>query len=504
MALNDIIFVKGKGGLGRPLAGEDFISSMLIYAANLPSGFSSSNRIKQLFSVADAEAAGIKADYSDGTAAAGSYLVSAIGANGDTLKIKVTEIGGTVIDLGTYTKVSGDTTVNLVATAIAGIINAGTITHGYSAIATTATVAITAPKKNGIFLNTGSPIAVTIVGTIAGTITQFTGGVASKQAVWHYHIAEYFRIQPKGSLYVGIFAVPSTYTYTEITTIQNYAQGKVRQLAVWKDATFASGDLTMIQNEVVTNCDANHKPLSVIYAADVSATTDLSTLTDLNTLSANKVSVVIGQDGAGLGATLYASYGKSITCVGAVLGAASLASVSEDIAWVGKFNMSNGYELDTLALANGVLVSGSSQNFLNALDNLRYVFLVKYVGIAGSYVNDSHTAITVSSDYAYLENNRTIDKAIRGIYASVLTALNGPLQLNSDGTLADTTIAYYESLAEINLIEMIRNAELSAQSVSIDSTQNVLATNKLVISVRLVPIGVAREIQVNISFTTSI
>ena len=283
MGLNDIIFVKGKGGLGRPLAGEDFISGLLLYTATLPSGFTTTNRIKQFFSVADAEAAGIKADYSDGTSASGSYLVTAIGANGDTASINVTTVGGVIVNLGTYTKVTGDSTVALVATAIAAVINAGTINHGFTASAATATVTIVAPKKNGIFLNTGTPIAVTIVGTIAGTITQFSGGAASKQAVWHYHIAEYFRIQPKGSLFVGFYAVPSTYTFSEITTIQNYANGKIRQIGVWKDATYAVGDLTVIQNEVVTNCDANHKPISVIYAADISATSDLSTLTDLST-----------------------------------------------------------------------------------------------------------------------------------------------------------------------------------------------------------------------------
>ena len=504
MALNDIIFVKGQGGLGRPLQGEDFISGLLFFTSSLPSGFSSSNRIKQMFSIADAEAAGIKSDYSDATAATASYLITNAGATGDTINIKVTEIGGNVVNLGTYTKVAGDSTIALLGASIAAFINANTLTHGYSASFLTATLTITAPKKLGVFLNSGSPLAVTVVGTIAGTVSQFSGGVASKQANWHYHISEYFRLQPKGQLYVGFFAVPSTYTFTEITTMQNYANGKIRQIGVWKDAAFAIGDVTMINTEIVNNCDGNHKPLSAIYAADISATSDLSTLTDLNTLSANKVSVVIGQDGAGLGAYLYAGYSKSITMLGAVLGAASAASVSDDIAWVGKFNISNGYELDTLAFGNGVQVASSSQNFLNALDNLRYIFGIKYVGITGSFINDSHCAIAVSSDYAYLENNRVIDKAIRGVYASVLPALNSPLSLNADGTLADTTIAYFESLAEVNLIQMIRDAELSAQQVTIDSTQNVLSTGKLVIAVKLLPIGVARSIQVNIGFTTSI
>ena len=49
----NITFVNGQGGLGRPLAGEDFISGLLYYTATLPSGYSSSDRIKKFFSVAD-------------------------------------------------------------------------------------------------------------------------------------------------------------------------------------------------------------------------------------------------------------------------------------------------------------------------------------------------------------------------------------------------------------------------------------------------------------------
>ena len=61
MALNDITFIRGAGGLGRPLAGEDYISGLVFYLtnANLPSGFTTTDRIKQVFSIAEAEALGI-------------------------------------------------------------------------------------------------------------------------------------------------------------------------------------------------------------------------------------------------------------------------------------------------------------------------------------------------------------------------------------------------------------------------------------------------------------
>jgi hypothetical protein len=521
MAINGLTFVKGEGGLGRPLAGEDYISGMLFYTGSLPSGFSSTTRIKKIFSSADAESAGIKKDYSDATAAVFKYIISNAGAAGDTFKISVTEIPtyvngvltANVVSLGTYTVTSADTTIALLGASIAAAINAGTVTHGYSATFNTATLLVTAPKKLGIYLNTGTPVAVTIVGTVAGALTQPTGsgstvlGVASKQAVWRYHIDEFFRLQPKGVLYVGFYAVPGTYTFSEITTMQNFADGKMRQIGIFLNSeahAFTIGDLTAIDTEIKTNNDGNYKPLSAIYGADVSATADLTTLTDLNTLTANKVTPVLGQDGAALGYYLYKNTGKSVTILGATLGAVAFAAVSDSIEWVGKFNASNGTELDTPAFANGDLVKDKAQSYLTQLDTNRYVFLLKYVGSAGTYFNDSHTAIIATSDYAYIENNRTIDKAIRGIYSSLLPALGSPIVLNADGTLTDTSVAYFTSLAELNLIQMQRDTELSDFLVTINTAQNVLSTGKLVIAVELLPIGVARRIQVNIGFVVAL
>ena len=76
--------------------------------------------------------------------------------------------------------------------------------------------------------------------------------------------------------------------------------------------------------------------------------------------------------------------------------------------------------------------------------------------------------------------------------------------LNSDGTLKDTTVAFFTSQAGVNLDQMVRDADLSNYSVSIDPTQNVLATSNLTITVKLLPVGVARQITVNIGFTTKL
>lgn len=508
MGLNNIIFNLGQGGLGRPLPGQDYISGLIFYTGSLPSGFSSANRIKQIFSVADAEALGIKPDYNDETKAAATYTSTAIGTNGDNVALSVAEPFGVVVPLGTYTKTAAETTTTLVATAIAAAINAGTSVHGYTALAAVAVVTITARPGIGISLNVGSNLTASYSAsaTLAGTVAQFSGGVGSKQAVWHYHIAEYFRIQPQGNLYLGFFAVPGSYTFTEITTLQNFSNGLIRQVGIYKDsAAYAAGDVDAIDAQCKALIAA-HKEIIALYAADMASVSDMSTLADLSTHSSNTCSVIIGQDGGSLGASLFYSYGKSITTLGAALGAVSLAAVNESIAWPAKFNISNGTECDVPAFANGVLYSAATitDAYLTNLQNLKYIFLRKFVGYAGTYFNEESAAIISSSDYAYISANRTIQKATRGVYKSMVPALNSPITLNADGTISDISIAYFIGLAEKNLIQMVRDGELSTQKVAINPVQNVVSTGKIVISASLVPTGTARNILVNIGFNVKI
>lgn len=511
MALNNITFNRGQGGLGRALAGSDYISGFLYYSGTYPSGFSSSNKIRQVFSLEEAENLGIVNTAADETKATSTYLITTKGNTGDTINFTVTiptKNGGTdVVDLGTYTVASADNTIALQGAAWAAVINAGTITHGFTASFTTATLTVTAKSGLGIALNSGTPAAITLTGAFAGTLTQFTGGVASVIAPLHYQISEYFRIQPNGNLYVGVFPVPVSYTFSEIADMQIFANGAIRQLAIYNKAARTASELvndtTAMQSQIDTLFD-NKMPLSVLYGANIKAISDLSTLSNLATATNEGVSVVISQDGGGIGADLYVTSGFSIPTIGALLGTVSLSKVSDSIAWVAKYDVSNGVECETVAFCNGTLLTNVSTSLQNTLNSYRYIFLRKYVGYNGSFWNDSHTAIATSSVYAYIENDRVIDKACRGVYAGLLPDLNSPIVLNADGTMTDVTIAKLTSDARVNLDQMVRDAEISAYSVVINPAQDVLQTSTLTIAITIVPIGVARNIVVNIGFAVSI
>lgn len=515
MSLKPITFVLGQGGIGAPLPGSDYISGYLVYTSSVPSGFTSGTA-KAIFSLSQAETLGIVADYSDETAATG-YLDVRRGATGDTISITITEPaingGTTSVSLGTYTQTSSDTTNALLAASIVNMINNGTYSHGYTAAAGTGSspitdhVIITARPGMGISLNTGTPISRTITGAITATISQFAGGAYSNKAIWHYQISEFFRMQPSGKLWVGFFATPSNWTFTELNTMQTQANGEVRQFMVYSShgtsAANINADLDAIQAVHQTMFN-NYTPASTIYAPNIFAISDLSTLPNTRLRNDNYVSCLIAQDGGALGANLSLHSGISVPALGACLGTVALAKVEQDIAWVGGFNISNGTEDETVSFANGTLAYNVDANLQTQLDNFGYIFLMKKTGVVGSYFNDSHCAITPTSDYAYIERNRVIGKAQRIIYTSYAPLENSDLYVNPDGTLTSATINIFKDAIAPSMNQMVANGEISAYSVNIDPTQNVISTSTIHVVVKIVGVGIARNIIVNLGFQLAI
>ena len=515
MALPNINFVKSTSGLGRALPGTDYISAHLHYyatGATLPTGFTVNDRIKKIFSVADAEALGINGNSLGETKAVAKMVVGGTPAAGDTVAITYTGIMGAVTVLSTYTLTSADAvSTTTAAAALAAAINAGTQTHGFSATNSTASLLVTTKAGEGIFPNSGTPYASTITGGSTGTWTQPTGagstvlGVASWIDTLYYHIVEYFRIQPKGQLYVGLYEEEaSTYTFSAITTMQNFAMGEIKQISVFeKNVVFAAAQCAALQAIANAN-EAVYKPFQIILNAEISATGSVASLVDLSTQTAPNVSVVIAQDGVAAGYKIYKATGKSVGSCGAMLGAVSLALVSESIAWVSKFNMALGTELDTIAFSNGQLYSALADSQFESLNNYAYVFLRKLTGIAGSYWSDSKTTVTPTSDYSTIENNRTYQKITRVVRANMLPALSSPLKVNADGTLTAATIGYFETLANNPLVQMEADGELSAHKIIINPAQDVLATSTLELTLQNVPLGVARIIKINVGFVKSV
>ena len=323
--------------------------------------------------------------------------------------------------------------------------------------------------------------------------------------VLHYHLSELYRINPAVSLYVGIFEKPQgdNMTFAEIKTVQNFADGRIRQIGVWcGDRVPSEDDLTAIQGQAAT-LEAQGAELSVVYAPKVANVKQIST--SLAGGGKCRVSVVIGQAGSGTGAELYkdkANAAKaSVSGLGVVLGLISKAKVHQCIAWVKEFP--TGISLP--AFGDGTLLRDMDKALVEQLDTARYLFFVTQQGQSGSYMNDSHTMDSAISDYASIESVRTMDKGARGVRAYLMPELGGNVYVDADtGKLASYTVAHLETVAGHALEDMEKAGELSGYKAEIDPDQDVAASSTVDIVLKKVAVPVMRHVRIKIGFAKTV
>lgn len=332
-------------------------------------------------------------------------------------------------------------------------------------------------------------------------------GITADATAWsvkmlHYQLEEVFRINPSITLYMGLFSKPESMTFKELKTVQNYAEGAIRQMAIWNGDTAPTADNIVKLEAVADSLDTENAPFSTLYAPLVSNYKNLP-----NNLATNnpRVSVVIAQAGSGTGAELYKSKDNktkaTVSAIGVALGTLSKAAVHQCIAWVKNFPSG----ISMPALGDGTLVRTIDKGELEKLDTNRYLFLNNVVGVAGSYWNDSHTMDSPTSDYAAIESVRTMDKAVRGIRTYLTPELGGNVYIDPDtGKLQSYTVSHLETTANIPLEEMEKAGELSGYKAEIDAEQDVLSTNTIEVTIKNVPVGVVRKFKVKIGFVKSL
>lgn len=364
----------------------------------------------------------------------------------------------------------------------------------------------------------------------------------------YYQIQQFFRMNPSGDLYVMLVGT-EVYgdTVKKAMSMQEKANGNIRQMAIIfsGDTTFAqTKDALAIAQEQADLAYADYMPFEIILEGkgfDVAVEADSPSLALLNS---ENVSVVIAmdvekafeqkliqqdtnkvytlksgeelvpsqsssdiynvrdadglkKDGSVVLEFAFQESYKNTAAVGLALGALSKAKVSENIAWIEKFNLTgNGFAKPGFVGGKEIKSLGD----LRTLNEKRYIFTRTHTGLAGVYFNDSHTCTTGTSDFAYIENNRTVNKATRLLRTALLPKLASPVLVDIDGKLPQSVSKSFEDLCRNALEGMVANQEVSAFDVYVDPKQNILATSELKVKAEITPVGTARKIMVDLGF----
>lgn len=309
---------------------------------------------------------------------------------------------------------------------------------------------------------------------------------ANEAVLLHYHISEFFRLAPNGTLKLIVTDKTTAKLFFESAA----AKAKFREHTDTKRIGFVYND-DVVALDLVAEINACQLFINELFDDKIylngiylEGRNQTKAAISRRTLSAGKVSVVIAQDPAI--ASLDVAYAK-YAAVGSILGMRAARKVNENLGSVDIIRKPNDrkgeltYPLtDNLrglwlsaALSDGTLVSSLTNIEKTTLTTNGYIFAGSFQGFAGVYLNGEPTCIAISSDYSSGENNGVWDKAALGIRNALLPKVRGWFQRNpTTGKLKDTAITDLENIGKKPLQTMLVASEISGYDLVIPAGQN--------------------------------
>lgn len=139
-----------------------------------------------------------------------------------------------------------------------------------------------------------------------------------------------------------------------------------------------------------------------------------------------------------------------------------------------------------------------------------YIVPRTFVGKTGYYWSDDTLLADPESDYALIPRRRTIDKAYRIAYQTLVDEIGDEIAVTNDGRPAAPIVKAIETKVESAIVRhMTAQGNLGTDpsdpndlgvQCSIDTDQPILATNRLDITLKVKPYGYAKYIEVTLGF----
>jgi hypothetical protein len=138
-----------------------------------------------------------------------------------------------------------------------------------------------------------------------------------------------------------------------------------------------------------------------------------------------------------------------------------------------------------------------------ALDAARITSLRTFIRRPGFFITNARLLATPGSDFEFWQHGRLMDVASATVYAGLVEYLSDTIAVDrTTGKLLEVDArameAALESRVRARLVDGTR--QVSAITVAVPRTQNVLSTKTLSASVRIVPLGYLKQLRADISY----
>jgi hypothetical protein len=198
--------------------------------------------------------------------------------------------------------------------------------------------------------------------------------------------------------------------------------------------------------------------------------------------------------------------------IGTLLGSVAARRVNESCAWVEVGNIQDVPRNRWVkpAFSNHILIDFNKADW-QLLENKSVIFPITYAGLDGVFWNSDYTCDNPISDTeGYLNEwnltyGRTLNKAIRSVYAALLPSVKSPQPVNPNtGKLDIGVIALFKAKALARIDSDMAN-EISGRDVFIDKDSDLInSPRELKAGVVVVPFGSTDSIRVDVALKKSI
>lgn len=280
-----------------------------------------------------------------------------------------------------------------------------------------------------------------------------------------------------------------------------FANGKIKLLGIMTDdAAYALATATTIDTTNTINADVylaasrmeilarNYFQAQKPFRAVIGGTSyndHTPSLIDLTGgTTNNRTAILIGNTHSGGSA-----------CIGLFLGRMAVIPVMRKVSRVRTGALSNNSAYIGTSPLNSVI------NDVAEISGKGYITFKTYANVSGYFFSGDDTCSAFTDDYHFLARGRVIDKVHILAYATFVQEVDDEVPVNADGTLDSGFCKWLSQQIEnqVNNV-MTVNKEISSVACIIDPVQNILSTNQLNVILRIVPVGYATNIEINLGF----
>ena len=250
-------------------------------------------------------------------------------------------------------------------------------------------------------------------------------------------------------------------------------------------------------------------PATVAAAATLLATVDAQLVTAAGSYryARGAIEVPVDTDSATIAAFAASSSTRVMACAGTHLTISPLngRKFTRPAAWSAIARacaVSASEDLGRVASGSlpGVVSIVRDEQATPGLDAGRFTTLRTLPGYPGFWVTNGRMMAAPGSDYTFLQYGRVMDIACSATYQALLRFLNDSVRVNANGTIRETDARAIEAYCDNHIRNSLPLGSISDLSFSINRVTNVLSTQRLDTTIRILPLGYAKTITADIGF----